>query len=172
MKSKIICICIAFLSTVAIAQTKVGTIDSDYIVNLMPEAQVVVKKSQNYDSKLDSSFSIKLKEYQDKVAIFKKNEATLGQLAKKTAVKEITDLEADLKKFQENGQKLMQLKREELMRPLYKKLSDAIKEVAKTNNYTQILTITGNQFAYIDNKFDVTELVMKKLGIKKPEKSK
>jgi outer membrane protein len=168
MKLKIIGICIAFLSTFAIAQTKVGTIDSDYIVNLMPEGQIVVKRSQNYGLKLDSSFSIKLKEFQAKVDNFKKNETILGVLAKKTAVKEITELEAEVKKYQENGQKLMQLKREELMRPLYKKLSDAIKEVAKANNYTQILTITGNQFAYIDNKFDITELVMDKLNIKKP----
>ena len=156
------------LSTFAIAQTKVGTIDSDYIVNLMPEGQIVVKRSQNYGLKLDSSFSIKLKEFQAKVDNFKKNETILGVLAKKTAVKEITELEAEVKKYQENGQKLMQLKREELMRPLYKKLSVAIKEVAKANNYTQILTITGNQFAYIDNKFDITELVMDKLNIKKP----
>jgi outer membrane protein len=172
MKSKIICICIAFLSTVAIAQTKVGTIDSDYIVNLMPESQVVVQKAKYYALKLDSSFSIKLKDYQDKVAFFKKNEKTILPFAKRNAIQEITDLEADVKKAQENGQKLMQLNQEELLRPLYKKLSNSIKEVAKINNYTQVLTITGNQFAYIDNKFDITELVMKKLGIKKPENSK
>jgi outer membrane protein len=172
MKLKIIGICIAFISTISIAQTKVGTIDSDYIMNLMPETQIVVKRSQNYGLKLDSSFSIKLKEYQDKVAIFQKTEKTILPLAKRNAIQELTDLETDVKKYQENGQKLMQLKREELMRPLYKKLSDAIKEVAKANNYTQILTLTGNQFAYIDNKFDITELVMKKLGIKKPEESK
>jgi outer membrane protein len=118
MKSKIICICIAFLSTVAIAQTKVGTVDSDYIVNIMPEAQIVVKRSQNYGLKLDSSFSIKLKEYQDKVAIFQKTEKTILPLAKRNAIQELTDLETDVKKYQENGQKLMQLKREELMRPL------------------------------------------------------
>ena len=54
------------------------------------------------------------------------------------------------------------------MRPLYTKLSDAIAIIAKAKGYTQILTLTGNEFAYIDNKFDITELVIKNLGIQIP----
>ena len=81
-------------------------------------------------------------------------------------------MEQDIKKYQDNGSKLMQLKQNELMRPLYKKLSDAIAEIAKANGYSQVLTTTGNQFAYIDNTFDITDLVIKKLGIKIPEPKK
>lgn len=168
MKSKIIFICIALLSTVAIAQSKVGTVDSEYIIKLMPETIIVAKRSQAYGAKLDSSFSIKLKEYQTKIDVFKKNEKTMEDSAKKADYKELTEMEADIKKYQLNGNKLMQLKSEELMRPLYKKLSEAIAFVSKAENYTQILTITGNEFAYIDTKFDITELVMKHLGIKIP----
>jgi outer membrane protein len=168
MKSKIIFICIALLSTVAIAQSKVGTVDSEYIIKLMPETMIVAKRSQAYGAKLDSSFSIKLKEYQTKIDVFKKNEKTMEDSAKKADYKELTEMEADIKKYQLNGNKLMQLKSEELMRPLYKKLSEAVAFVSKAENYTQILTIAGNEFAYIDTKFDITELVMKHLGIKIP----
>lgn len=168
MKSKIIFICIALLSTVAIAQSKVGTVDSEYIITLMPETKIVAKRSQAYGAKLDSSFSIKLKEYQTKVDSFKKNEKTMEDTARKADYKELTEIEADIKKYQQNGNKLMQLKSEELMRPLYRKLSDAIGLVSKSENYTQVLTISGNKFAYIDSKFDITELVMNRLGIKIP----
>lgn len=169
MKSKITVLFIAFISTLSIAQTKVGTINSDYIISIMPEGKIVVEKTQEYGAKLDSSFAIKAKEYQDKVDDFRKNEAEYGELMKKTLVKEITLMEKDLKKYQDNGNKLMQLKQNELMRPLYKKLNDAISFIAKENNYTQILTTTGNQFAFIDDKFDITQLVMDKLGVKAPE---
>jgi len=172
MKSKILFICIALLSTVAIAQSKVGTIDSDYIIGLMPETKVVLKRSQDYGAKLDSSFNIKLKVYKTKVDAYKKNENTLGALAKQANIKELTELEADIKTYQENGNKLMQLKKSELMRPLYKKLNDAIATVSKAGKYTQILTITGNQFAYVDPSFDITELVLKNLGISLPVESK
>ena len=66
----------------------------------------------------------------------------------------------------------MQLKQNELMRPLYKILNNAINTVSKENGYTQVLTSTGNQFVYIDEKFDITALVMAKLGVKEPEVKK
>jgi outer membrane protein len=172
MKSKIIFICIALLSTISIAQTKVGTVDSEYIIKLMPETMIVAKRSQAYGAKLDSSFSIKLKEYKTKVDAFKKNEKTLEDSIRKANYKELTELEADIKQYQLNGNKLMKLKSDELMRPLYKKLSEAISLVSKAENYTQILTITGNEFAYIDIKFDITELVLKNLGIEIPVENK
>jgi outer membrane protein len=161
MKSKITVLFIALLSTISIAQTKVGTIDSDYIMSLMPEAKVVFERSQAYGAKLDSSFSLKTQDFQAKVQNFKNKEEEMGELMKKTIIKEISALEEDIKKYQSNGNKLMQ--------PLYKILNNAINTVAKENGYTQILTTKGNQFAYIDEKFDVTKLVIAELGIQEQE---
>ena len=172
MKSKITILFIALCSTISIAQTKVGTIDSEYITNLMPEAKIVIKKTQEYGAKLDTSFAKKMNIYRAKVEAYNKNKETMGELAKKGAIKELTELENDIKRAQDNGNKLMQLKQNELMRPLYKKLGDAINQVAKENGFTQILTTTGNQFVYLDEKFDITKLVMAKLGIKEPEDKK
>ncbi|MBG7612368.1 OmpH family outer membrane protein [Polaribacter sp. BAL334] len=169
MKSKIVFLSALLFSTIAFGQTKLGTIDNDYIINLMPETKIVVKMAQEYGQKLDSSFTIKMKEYQTKVDYYNKNEKEYGELMKKTLISEIKVMEQDIQKYQENGSKLMQLKQNELMRPLYKKLNDVIDLVAKENKYTQILTIQGNQFAYIDEKFDITKLVMDKLGLKEPE---
>ena len=47
-------------------------------------------------------------------------------------------------------------------------LGEAITELAKSEGFTQILTSSGNEFAYIDEAFDITEKVMDKLGIKMP----
>lgn len=168
MKFKILFLFIVLASNVAVAQTKVGTIDNDFIINIMPEAKIVIEKTQEYGARLDSSFTIKMKDFQARVADFKKNEEEMGELMKKTMLTELSGLERDIKKYQENGNKLMQLKQNELMVPLYKKLNTAIEQVAKENGYTQILVNTGNQFAYIDENFDITELVMNKLGIKLP----
>ena len=95
------------MASIAFAQTKLGTIDNDYIINLMPEAKIVVKMSQEYGQKLDSSFSIKMKEYQDKVDDYKKNEKEYGELMKKTMITEIQTMEQEIQKYQENGSKLM-----------------------------------------------------------------
>ena len=137
----------------------------------MPETKTVMTRLGDYAKKLDSSYQIKVKEYQDKVAAFQK----LGEVSdnfKKIKVDEIAELEQGLQTSQSNGNKLIQLKRNELMRPLYKRLREVIAEIAKANGYTQILTTTGNEFAYLDEKFDITQMVMDKLGLKIPEQKK
>lgn len=171
MTLRLLTIALLFTSLFATGQTKVGTIDSELIVALMPELKSVNTRLTAYTKKLDSSYQIKVKEYQDKVAAFQK----LGDVSdnfKKIKVDEIAELEKGLQTGQDNGNKLIQLKKNELMRPLYKILKEAIDEVAKTNGYTQIMTTTGNQFVYIDPKYDITQTVMDKLGLKLPEPKK
>lgn len=169
MKPTISLLFYLLISTTIFSQNKLGTIDSDYIINLMPEAKIVVERAQNYGAKLDSSFSIKMKEFQTKLTDFREKEKEMGELMKKTIMNELAAMEQDIKQYQNNGSQLMQLKQNELMRPLYKKLNNAINEVAKSEGYTQVLTTNGNQFAYIDENFDITKKVLQKLGIKEPE---
>jgi outer membrane protein len=169
MKLKITIILIAFISTISIAQTKVGTIDNDYIISIMPEAKTVVELSQAYGAKLDSSFTIKVNDFKMKVDDYELKEKDMGVLEKKTIQQELGALEQDIKQYQKNGNTLMGLKKDELMRPLYTKLNAAIGSIAKENGYTQVFNLTGNQFAYIDSAFDITDLVIKKLGITIPE---
>ena len=126
----------------------------------------VLHRVDNYGKKLDSSFQIKTKNYQAKIKEYKAVEKPYLMLIKKTKIQEITILEQEMAKFRKNGSTMMQLQRDDNMRPLYKKLSEVIAEVAKENGYTQVLTTNGNQFGYIDEKFDITTLVLDKLGIK------
>jgi outer membrane protein len=169
MKLNITVLFIAFLSTLTIAQSKVGTIDSEYVIGLMPESKTVIELTKAYGAKLDSSFSIKVEDFKAKLEDYKLKEKDMGELEKKTIQKELSGLDQDIQKYQKTGNTLMGLRRDELMRPLYTKLSEAISIVSKENGYTQVLTVTGNEFAYIDAKFDITELVLTKLEVVMPE---
>ena len=174
MKLKITLLAAMLLSSFAIqAQNKVGTVDSEYVISKMPQLTAVQTRISSYGAKLDSSFSIKVKEYDAKVDAFNKAEKTMTEEVKKTKYTEIAELDQELKKFRQNGAQLMQIRRDELLRPLYKKVTEVIAEVAKANGYSQILTITGNELAYLDTKYDITKLVLAKLGIKEdPEPKK
>lgn len=172
MKSKIFLAILLTLGYYSFAQTKVGTVDSDYIVNLMPQTKKAIERSRLYGAKLDTTFNAKVTTYKTKIEAFKKAEKTLTTEDRKTKINELAGLEQDIKKYQQNGNALMQLRKSELMRPIYKKVGEIISEVAKANGYTQILTLKGNEFAYIDPKFDITKLVMDRLGLKEPENSK
>ncbi|MGG8497780.1 OmpH family outer membrane protein [Tenacibaculum sp. TC6] len=165
MKSNLILFITLLFTSLTFAQTKTGTIDTDYIIGKMPEMKEVLVRISNYAKQLDSSFQIKAKEYNDKIEAFKKVEKTLVGDDRNTKIQEIAVIEQDMGKFRKNGSTLIQLRRDEYMKPLYKKLNDAVKEIATTNGYTQILTTGGNQFAYIDERFDITKQVLAKLGI-------
>lgn len=166
MKLKITFILALFFIGFSNAQTKVGTVDSELIISKMPQMKGVLQRVENYGKKLDSSFQVKATEYKTKIDSFKAEEKLMTDDDKKTRVQELRTLEQEMGKFRQNGSAMMQIQKEQSLRPLYKKLSEIISEVAKANGYTQILTTTGNEFGYIDERFDITKLVLDKLGIK------
>ncbi len=172
MKLRLLFITFCLIGVVANGQTKVGTINSEFIIGMMPETKKVIKKLNDYAASLDSSYQVKLTEFNDKVAAFQKLDPSLSDDFKKVKIEEITEMEKTLQQNQQNANNLINLKRDELMKPLYIILGNAITEIANTDGYTQILTSSGNEFAFIDNNFDITEKVMTKLGIKIPPPAK
>jgi len=166
MKSKIILFAVILLTSISFSQTKLGTVNSDLIIGKMPQMKGVLHRVENYGKKLDSSFQIKTKDYQAKIEAYKAAVKTLSDTDKKTKIQEITLLEQEMAKFRKNGTTMMKIQRDDNMRPLYKKVSEVIAEVAKENGYTQVLTTNGNQFGYVDENYDITKLVLAKLGIK------
>ena len=167
MNIKYISLSIAFMlfSISIIAQSKVGTVNVNEILLNLPELAAVNTKVASYNSELEKTLNEKITVYKTKLAAFKKNAPTYSDVMKKTMGEELYGLENNIKKFQQNGSTLTQLKQDDLLRPLYKKISDMIAIVAKEKNYTQILTVDGNEFAYADEKFDITATVKSKLGI-------
>ena len=154
MKSKISILIAILISSIALAQSKVGTVNSDYLLGVMPESKIV---------------ALKVSAYQNSLNEFRDIADSISQDTKTLKLIEIQKFEAEVNKAKEAGTQLMRQKENELMKPLYKKLGEAIRAVAKENNYTQILTLQGNEFAYVDSAFDITELVMVKLNIEKPK---
>ena len=83
MKLKLVLVVFCFASFFANGQTKVGTINSEFIVGLMPEAKNVLSDLNVYAKKLDSSYQVKLADYNAKVAAFQKLEPRLSDNFKK-----------------------------------------------------------------------------------------
>ncbi|CAM1369495.1 conserved exported hypothetical protein [Tenacibaculum litopenaei] len=165
MKLKLLLIASLFTTSLFFAQSKVGTIDTELIVGKMPQMKDVLVRINAYAKELDSSYQIKTTAYKEKIEAFKKVEKTLTEQQRKEKIQELAALEQEMGKFRQNGTTLMKLRRDEYIRPLYKKLNEVIQEIAKSEGYTQVLTTSGNEFAFIDPNFDLTKKVMAKLGI-------
>lgn len=151
------------------AQSKVGTVNVNAVLSKLPELTQVQHMLDKYGKELNAAYEEQIASYKTKVEEYKQGEATNSDVMKKTLQQEIIALENGINQFKANGAKLTQVRKEELLRPLYKKISDMISVIAKEQNYTQILTTDGNEFVYTDEKFDITKTVMDRLGIKETE---
>lgn len=154
------------------AQTKVGTVNVNIIISKLPEIAQVQKGVEDYGKELEANLKTKLETYSKKVEETNKIFKDLSEEDKKKKQQEVLTLEQDIQKFRQNGAQLIQIKQDELMRPLYKKVADAVAVVAQENLYTQIFTLDGNELAYVDARFDITKLVAQKLGVKLEEPKK
>ncbi len=166
MKKVILSILVLATSFQLSAQSKTGTIDTEFILSKMPELVKVQEDLKAYNTKLEGQLKVKVDEYQAKVKEYQEKVASFTEPMKKTKQEEIINLENDIAKFRQNGSQLVQLEQNKLLQPLYQKIGKALEEVAKAEKYTQVFTITTSGLAYIDPNYDVTKTVMAKLGIK------
>ena len=159
---KLLKVLFLFICVTGFSQTKVGTIDVDFILSQMPELPTVQTQVDEYGKSLEADLQKKLTDYQN--AIKELDDVTLTFDRKKKKQDSILAMEQDIQKFQQNGQQLITLKRDELLRPLYSKIGVSLEKVAKAGEYTQVLD-RNSDIVYIDNNYDLTLVVCKDLGI-------
>jgi outer membrane protein len=153
------------------AQSKVGTIDVEYILSQMPDLKEAGNQARIYSEDLNAQLQLKVKKYQDLAKVYQDNELSYNEAEKNSKLQELQILEQDLQKFQQNSNSLVQVRQNELLQPLYAKINVALQEVATKGSFTQIITI-NETLAFIDPKFDITFAVMTKMGVPLPEQGK
>jgi len=157
-----------FLCVTGFAQTKVGTVDVDFVLSKMPDLAGVQKQVNDYGAKLEADLTKKYEEYNAMVEDYKATEITMTIAQKKVKQDTILSRENEIAEFQQNGNRLIGLQREQFLQPLYKKIGDALEKIAKAEGYTQIL-LRNNNIVYVDNRYDLTLSVLKELGIELKE---
>ncbi|WP_298327722.1 OmpH family outer membrane protein [uncultured Dokdonia sp.] len=166
MKKIVLGMFVVLFTATAFAQSKVGTVDADFILTKMPELTGANEKVKAYNLDLETQMKAKIQDYEAKVKLYQSGQATFTDADKKTKQGEIIALEEDISKFRQNGAQLLQLKQSEVVQPLYKKIGEMVTVVAKEQGYSHILTIgNNNNFAYADPAADITMAVLAKLGI-------
>ncbi len=169
MKNIVLALAI-FISSISIqAQSKIGTIDAEFILNQMPEIPALEESLKTYNLKLQEDLQVTIKKYEDLIADYKTNKTTFTEEIRVAKESEIMSIENDIKNFRQKASVLIQVKRNELTQPLYEKIDTAMRTIIAEQKYTQIFNTSVNGLAFSDEKFDITETVMKKLGIEMPK---
>lgn len=169
MKKYFLALSFAFLTFSAFAQSKVGTIDAEYILNQMPGMAQVNEGLKTYNTELQKELETNVTRYEALVKDYQANNAAFTEEEKKTKESEIISLENDIKGFRQKAGVMMQIKRNELTKPLYEKINEAMLKVIQDENYTQIFHAGGSDLAFSSEEFDITMKVLKNLGIEVKE---
>jgi outer membrane protein len=144
---------------------KMGHINSQELMSLMPESQTIRTELETYAKQLETQMQAMTTEYQSKLSDYQNNESTWSTLIKDSKAKEIGDLERRIQEFQQSAQQDLNVKEQSLIEPIIKKAQDAIDAVAKANGYSYVFdTSVGSVIVYPESD-NILPLVKKHMGI-------
>lgn len=165
MKRVILGILLLFIAFSGKAQSKIGTIDAEYILSQMPDNTEVNKNLETYNKELQEDLKANIQEYETLVKEYQDTSESLEEEARKEKESQIIELENDIKGFRQKASLLIQMRRNELTGPLYEKIDVAMKKIILEEGFTQIFHAGASGLAFSRAEDDITLKVMDELGI-------
>jgi outer membrane protein len=167
---------IIFLAYALVAKTqpadqaqKIGYAETEYIMSQMPEFKKMDDELKTHYSQLENELKLKSDELQAKLKSFQALPASTPDAIKADKQHELAALQQSLEKFKEAARTSYQKKQNDLLDPVYKRIGNAIEEVAKENGFAFIInprfTEEGQILLSWDEKYNISDLVLKKLGV-------
>ncbi|HMN48196.1 MAG TPA: OmpH family outer membrane protein [Ignavibacteriaceae bacterium] len=170
MKKLIFISILLFTSSFSLAQLKIGYIDSDTIMDNLPDVQdarqkldAMIQEWQTELSKMENEWKTKYDDYEKRKLIMSdqtraETEASLVQIENQIA-------QYREKKFGTNGE-LFQ-KQDEFMKPVQNKIFTVLKEIAEQDNYDFVFDRSGDiMILYAKEQYDLTSKVLDRLKLK------
>lgn len=150
-----------------VSAQKFARIDVQEIVMAMPEFDEAQKNLEAFGKDLNEQMEQIQVEFNNKLADFQKNQATMAASVKQMRQQELEQLQQRFSEFQQIAQQDFQKKQAELIEPVQKKAQEAVNKVAKANGYIVVFDVSIPSLAYIDEAqtTDIAPLVKKELGI-------
>jgi outer membrane protein len=147
---------------------KFGHIDSQMLLQQMPEREQAKAQLEKYAKQLEDQVSALQGELERKSQQYQAQADSLAPLLKQDREKELNQIYQRYQEFQQTAQQSLSQKESELMQPIIEKARKAIDDVAAENNFTYVFDIgTGVILHYSDESIDILPLVLTKLGITK-----
>jgi len=147
---------------------KIGHINSVDILTVMPEFKQmqadVQKQKESYQKVMQSMYE----EYDSKQKALQEISKTASStdVIVESKMQELQQLQQRITDFEDKVNGDLQKMQQDKMKPINDKYLKAVKEVATANGYSYVLDVVSGALAYFPEETnDVTDLVMKKLGV-------
>jgi len=146
------------------AQQKIGYINTDELISVMPEAEKADAELKEYQASLSQQGQDMMKDLSDKDSLFVRDSAKLSPSMREIKKNELIALYQRVQNWNQQAQEMYQQEAQKKIAPLRQKAMDAIKAVAKESGYAYILDVSAVIVGPPGD--DVLTLVKKKLGVK------
>ena len=153
------------LSTVSNAQAKLGHINSEQLIRLMPESKKIENELQALGKTFDDEFKLMANEFQNKGKKYEAEAATKSDAINQTRAKEMQDMQQRMQTYQQTAQQELQKKRYDLLQPILEKAQKAIDAVAKEKALDYIFDSSKGQLLFANDSQNILNDVKKKLAI-------
>jgi outer membrane protein len=151
--------------TVSAQTLKFAHIDSQALIESMPETATARKSIEEQANGLEKQLADLQKEFQAKLADYTQRADSLTDLVRQAKEEDLQGLQQRIQTFNNNASQKLQQKQAELMQPIFDKANQAIADVAKQQGVIYVFD-TNNVLYKSTASIDLLPLVKTKLGIK------
>ena len=155
------------LPMAASAQAKFGHVNTQEIMQAMPEFTAARNEIEALAKQYDADLQSMYQELQRKGEEFEKTQATLPENIKQRRQTELAEMQQKIQESYQDNQAALQKAQQERMQAISTKILDAIKAVGQEGGYVYIMDLSAG-IPYISTTLstDVTAQVKAKLGLK------
>ena len=167
MKKIILCAICAFCGLTANAQAKFGHVNTQEIIQAMPEYTAAKTEIDKLQEQYEADLKSMQDELQKKAEAFDKEQASLPENIKQRRQTELQEMYQKIQQSYQDNQQALQKASSEKMQAITAKVLDAIKAVGQAGDFVIINEINAG-IPYISTTLstDVTAQVKAKLGLK------
>jgi outer membrane protein len=149
----------AFASA-ALAEGKIGFVNSQKIINDAPQAARAKKKIEKDFEKRDQELQKLAKQLQTLQETMDKNAVTMAESERRNKEREFADLNRDFQRKQREFREDLSQRQNEEMATIFERVNKVIKQIAETEKYDIIF----QEAVYANPRIDITDRVIKALG--------
>ncbi|MCB0729387.1 MAG: OmpH family outer membrane protein [Ignavibacteriae bacterium] len=160
-------ITLLYVSSNSFAQLKIGYVDSEAVMQKLPDAQDAQKRIDTQINEWQKELDEMKKEWKEKFDDYERRKLIMGSQKRADTEKELVTLEDKIEDFRQskfgvNGE--LYKKQEEFMKPIQNQVFTAIEEVAVEKELDFVFDRSGDLiFLYAKEEYDITPNVLDKL---------
>ena len=161
---KIFVIAIASLMAFTAGAQKIGRVNFNELVMLMPEMDAARETMAASQKEAEETYAAMVEEYQGKVTQYQQKSGSWTSAIKESKEKELMDIQNRIQEFQQNISQELQQQQNQLIAPINEKANNAVQELAKAKGI-DVLFDASQAIYFSDAVLDLTAEARKALGI-------